>query len=297
MKIRVGLGLGTQSFPPEDQVAALGVDLEKLGFDSIWFSERLNGGTFDPVVSMAYLAGCCPKLKLGTSVLVLPGRNPAVLAKELATLDRLSGGRLLLAVGLGVADPIEHQAFGVERATRAGIFDEMLPLIRRLWLEDEVTHEGVHFQFAGLSVQPKPIQKPPDVWLGGVAPSELRRTGRLGDGWLPSTCTTAEAAEGRRVIEEVAREAGRTIDPEHFGVSVVYVEDEIPDYLAKRVTRRRPGADPRDIIPVGLPGARALMERFIDVGFSKFVIRPAVDPGTWGPELRRIADVVLPIQN
>ena len=297
MKIRVGLGLGTQNFPASDQVAALGTELESLGFDSLWLSERLNGGTFDPVVSMAYLAGACPKLKFGTSVLVLPGRNPAILAKELATLDQLSHGRLLLAMGLGVVDPIEQLAFGVERTARARIFDEALPLLRRMWQEDHVSHEGEHFHYQDLSIHPKPVQHPLEVWLGGMAPSELRRTGRLGDGWLPSTCTPAEAAAGRELVQQAATEAGRIVDPEHFGASITYVEGEIPEALAKRVTRRRPDADPRDIIPMGLPAARTLMERFVDVGFSKFVIRPARDPSAWGPELRRIADVVLPIQN
>ena len=117
---------------------------------------------------------------------MLPGRNPVVLAKELATLDRLSGGRLLPAFGLGVADPHEQQAFGVAREERAAWFDEALPLIRRLWLEDVVDHDGPRFHFEGLRVLPKPVQQPPDVWLGGIAPSELRRVGRLGDGWLPS---------------------------------------------------------------------------------------------------------------
>src|SRR5438445_518335 len=87
------------------------------------------------------------KLKLGTSVLVLPGRNPVVLAKELASLDLLSGGRLLPAFGLGIADPGEQQAFGVARGERAAWFDEALPLIRRLWVEDDVDHDGPRFSF------------------------------------------------------------------------------------------------------------------------------------------------------
>src|SRR5262245_24094800 len=169
---------------------------------------------------MAYAAGRTTKLKFGTSVLVLPGRNPVVLAKELATLDRLSNGRLLPAFGLGVADPHEQQAFGVERKERAAWFDEALPLIRRLWLEDAVDHDGPRFRFEGVRVLPKPAQRPPDVWLGGIAPSELRRVGRLGDGWLPSFVTPAEAAAGRVIVEQAATEHERVIDPEHFGVLV-----------------------------------------------------------------------------
>lgn len=297
MKVRIGLGLGTQSFPDEDRFLELCQSMEQMGFDSIWLSERLTGGTFDPIVSLAYVAGATRKLKLGTSVLVLPGRSPAILAKELATLDRLSHGRLLPAMGLGAPDPSEHQAFGVQRTQRAAIFDEALPLLRRFWAEDDVTHNGAHFHYEGVSIKPKPLQQLPDIWLGGMAPSELRRTGRLGDGWLPSTCTPAEAAAGRAVIEEAASAAGREIESEHYGASITYVEDEIPEYLAQRVTRRRPDANPRDLIPVGLSEARTLMERFIDVGFSKFVVRPAREPKHWPDELGRISEALLPLEN
>src|SRR5262249_9606295 len=161
-------------------------------------------------------------LKFGPAVMVLPGRNPVVVAKELASLDRLSEGRLLPAFGLGVADPHEQQAFGVDRAERAAWFDEALPLIRRLWLEDTVDPDGPRFHFEGLRVLPKPRQHPPDVWLGGIAPSELRRAGRLADGWLPSFVRPADAETGRAVIDKVAAEHDRAIDPEHFGALIPY---------------------------------------------------------------------------
>ncbi len=148
--------------------------------------ERVGGDAPDPVIGLAVAAGRTRSLKLGTSVQVLPGRNPALLAKEWASLDRLSGGRALPAFGLGNPLAAEHQAFGVTREERAPIFDEALPLIRRLWREDAVDHDGAHFSYRGLTVRPKPLQDDIDVWLGGRAKSELRRCGRLGDGWLAS---------------------------------------------------------------------------------------------------------------
>src|SRR5712691_10468119 len=101
MKVRIGLSLGTAGLRDDQAFEGLVQGLDRLGFDSLWLSERLTSPTVDPVVGLAYAAGATKHLKLGTSVLVLPGRNPAVLAKELASLDRLSGGRLLLAFGLG----------------------------------------------------------------------------------------------------------------------------------------------------------------------------------------------------
>ena len=134
------------------------------------------------------------------SVMVLPGRNPVVLAKELATLDRLSEGRLLPAFGLGVADPHEQQAFGVERGARASCSTKPCRSCAAAG-PTAVTHDGARFHYDGLRVLPKPRQHHVDVWLGGIAPSELRRVGRLGDGWLPSFVTPDDAARGREVIE------------------------------------------------------------------------------------------------
>src|SRR5207302_2458347 len=209
MKVRIGYGLGTQTVVDPERFGALVDELERLKFDSLWLSERITGTAFDPLVGLAYAAGRTAKLKLGTSVMVLPGRNPVLVAKELASLDRLSGGRVLPAFGLGVVDPNEQQAFGVAREERAAWFDEALPLIRRLWTEDAVDHEGPRFTYRNLTVRPRPVQSPPDVWLGGIAPSELRRVGRQGDGWLPSFCTPDDAIAGRGVVEKAAADAGR----------------------------------------------------------------------------------------
>lgn len=296
MKVRIGFGLGTGGWAADERFGGLVADLERLGFDSLWLSERLTGPTLDPLIGLAFAAGRTRKLKLGTSVLVLPGRNPALVAKELASLDRLSEGRLLLAFGLGLADPTEQQAFGVDRRERAPWFDEALPLIRRLWTEEGVDHTGPRFTYRGLTVLPRPIQSPLEVWLGGLAPSELRRVGRLADGWLPSLCTPAEAAAGRTVIEQTAAEAGREIDPEHFGASVVYARDTIPAALVASIAKRRPGLDPADLIPIGLPAAQTRLERFIEAGVSKFVIRPAEEPTSWTAEIEDLAVGVLSLQ-
>ena len=295
MKVRIGYGLGTQVHQTGDRFLALVDALEDLGFDSLWLSERVTGPTLDPIVGMSYAAGRTSRLKFGTSVLVLPGRNPVLLAKELATLDLLSGGRLLPAFGLGVADAGEQQAFGVDRAERAGWFDEALPLIRRLWTEDNVVHDGPRFHLHGITVRPKPIQSPPDVWLGGRAASELRRVGRLGDGWLPSFCTPDEAEAGRRVIEEAAGVAGRSIDPEHFGALVPYATASLAPAFRAALEARRPGVDVDRVVPVGYAALIELLDAFIGRGFSKFVLIPVSEPPSWDAELAALAAEVLPL--
>jgi probable F420-dependent oxidoreductase len=300
VKIRIGYGLGTQGLGGDAETASAFagmVDaLEKHGFDSLWLSERITGPAPDPIVGLAVAAGRTTKLKLGMSVMVLPGRNPVLVAKELASLDLLSGGRLLPAFGLGVALPAEQQAFGVAREDRAAWFDEALPLIRRLWTEESVDHDGPRFSYRALRVLPKPVQSPLDVWLGGIAPSEVRRVGRLGDGWLPSFLTPGEAGERRLAVEQAAAAAGRLIDPEHFGALVFYGRDAVPDRLVQLIAARRAGLDPTELVPLGWPNVRRAIERFIDAGFSKFVLVPVQEPADWADELVEAAAEVLPLQ-
>lgn len=295
MKVRIGFGLGVRTTCNDERFAELVDALEQLRFDSLWLSERIGTDAPDPVVALAFAAGRTTRLKFGTSVLVLPGRNPVLLAKELATLDRLSGGRLLPAFGLGVADPHEQQAFGVPRQERAAWFDEALPLIRRLWLEDVVVHDGPRFHLDGVRVRPKPVQQPPDVWLGGIAPSELRRVGRLGDGWLPSFVTPADVTAGRRIVEESAQRHGRTIDPEHWGVLVPYGLGPVPDTVWEALAQRRPDLDPRSLVPASLEGLGATIDAFCEVGFSKFVVLPVVEPPgiDWPAHLAALGDAIL----
>jgi probable F420-dependent oxidoreductase len=297
MKIRIGFGLGTRTITNgAESFGPFVDDLERLRFDSLWLSERIGGPAPDPVVGLAYAAGRTTRLKLGMSVMVLPGRNPMLVAKELATLDRLSNGRLLPAFGLGQVDPREQQAFGVRREDRGRIFNEALPLIRRLWEEDSVDHDGEFFHLEGARVEPKPWQSHPDVWLGGMSPVELRRIGRLGDGWLPSFCTADDIRAGIPVVHEEADRHGRAIDPEHMGALVSYREGPLPDLLASFITRRRPDLDPGEVVPEGLTGLRVVMEKMIEAGASKFVVLPLVEPADWTAELEAVAEALFPLQ-
>jgi probable F420-dependent oxidoreductase len=247
------------------------------------------------MVALSFAAGRTSKLKLGTSVQVLPGRNPVLLAKAWASLDRLSDGRALPAFGLGVVDPLEQQAFGVAREERAARFDEALGLMRRLWAEDTVDHDGEHYHYRGVSIGIRPPQAAIDVWLGGRAPGELRRVGRVSDGWLPSFCTPEQVVEGRVVVEQAARDAGRVIDPEHFGALVAYARTEIPEGYA-RARAQRNGIDAAAVVPIGLDALRTRLDEFVAVGFSKLVVVPVEPVPSWAHELDELAATVLELQ-
>ncbi len=298
MKVRIGYGLGTRTRLHDESFGVVVDALEEHAFDSLWLSEKISGEAPDPTVAMAYGAGRTRRLKFGMSVMVLPGRNPVVLAKELATLSTMSGGRLLPAFGLGVVDPVEQQAFGVERSARAGLFDESLAVMRKCWTGEPFSHDGAHFRYDGVVVRPAP--KRLDVWLGGFAPSELRRVGRLADGWLPAFVRPADAEAGRTVIERVAAEHDREIEDDHYGVLVPYALGGAPAPVLEVLARRRPDLDdPATLVPTSWAELASTIRRFVDVGTTKFVVLPLTEPGDaaeWAAHLAEAADVLEPLE-
>jgi probable F420-dependent oxidoreductase len=296
VKVRIGIGLGTMTGAgTADRFTTVVDRCEALGFDSLWMSERIGAPAPDPMIALAVAAGRTSRMKLGTSVLVLPGRNPVILAKEMATLDVLSDGRFLPAVGLGAVDPPEQRAFGVERTERGRRHDEALALMRRCWTGEVISHHGEFYAVDDVQVLPRPHQDSLDVWLGGIAPSELRRVGRVGDGWLPSFCTPADVAEGLPVIERAAADAGRSVDPQHYGALVSYSDGPVPPRFAELLERRRPGVDPRSVIPTRADLPRLLRE-FVDAGASKFVVVPLVGDADPDRELGLLAHDLLPLE-
>lgn len=292
MKIRVGVGAGGASASAEALGELVG-GLDALGFDSLWLSEVLTGPVLDPLIGLAWAAASNPRLKIGTTAL-LPGRNVLRLAKQLASLDRLSGGRLLVTLVPGLTYPPERLAIGVDPKQRGAVIDDALPLLRRLWAGETVSHDGPAGHFRDVRLAPLPVQQPLEVWLGGNVPAALERCGRLSDGWLPSLCTPEEAAAGRRVIEDAAARAGRAISPEHFGVSVGYASAPIDPDTARTMAARRPRS--LELTPVGYPALRKCLEQFIAVGFSKFVVRPVAAPRSWRAELEALAAAVGDLQ-
>ncbi|HEY5385614.1 MAG TPA: LLM class flavin-dependent oxidoreductase, partial [Acidimicrobiales bacterium] len=280
-----------------EAMVALAQGISATGFDSLWLPEVLTRPGPDPLVGLAWVAGACPGLKVGTTML-LPGRNLVWLAKAVATLDVLSGGHFLVTFVPGLAVGGERSAIGISSAARAEQMEDALPVLRRLWAGEVVSHDGPAGSFADVSVSPQPAQDPFDVWLGGNVPAALERCGRLADGWLPAFCTPGDAAEGKAVIDRVAGQHGRAISPEHFGVSLAYAPEgtDLSALASSPLARRARGRPPEEIIPVGRGGLRHKLEQFLEVGFSKFVVRPMAPPGEWPRELEQLADAVGDLQ-
>jgi probable F420-dependent oxidoreductase len=234
---------------------------------------------------MTYALARTSRLKVGTGVAVLPGRHPVLVAKQLTSLAALAPGRVLPVFGLRPARRPEVAAFPID-GSRAAIFDESLELLRLLLAQPEVSFSGQFFSVETASVGPLPA-KPLDIWLGGSAPAGLRRVGRFGDGWLGSFLTPAEAGSAREQIQAAASEAGREVDPEHFGISLAV--GAITPEVARAIERRRPGADPATLSPGTWAEARRMIEAHVAAGLSKFVVRPSI-PSFSSGSLTRFVD-------
>lgn len=185
---------------------------EELGFDSLWVSDHIVipdshkgfGNVFyEPLITLTYVSACTAKIHLGTSVLIMPYRNPIVLAKMLSTLDVLSNGRIILGAGVGWLKE-EFNALGAPYEERGAVTDEYIEILKVLWTEDEPRFEGKYYNFSRVKFLPKPVQKPhPPIWVGGNGKRAIERAVTLGNGWQPVGLTPEEMVEGVRYANEL----------------------------------------------------------------------------------------------
>ena len=294
MKVRIGVSLGPAGTP--DRFAAAVDLLEQAGVDSLWLPEMVYSPLVDPFTGLAFALSRTRRLKAGSGISVLPGRHPVLVAKQLASVAGLAPGRVLPVFGLQPAQPAERALFPVPGGQRAAVFDEALVLLRLLLTAPPVSFAGSYFAVTDASVGTPPA-KPLDIWLGGSAPGGLRRVGRLADGWLGSLLTPAEAGAAVAVIQQAAAEAGRVVDPDHFGLSLPVAFDGVPDALLASIRRRRPEADPGTLVAAGWAGARSMIEQYAAAGLSKFVVRPATAPASFGSFTDGFVRELMPLQN
>jgi probable F420-dependent oxidoreductase len=203
--------------------------LEASGLDSLWVGDHI--AFHIPVVEslslLSFVAAATERIELGTGVLLLPLRHPTLTAKITGTLDMLSGGRLLLGVGVGGEFPPEFAAVGAPIAERGPRTDEAIEIIRRHWTEKSVEHHGRFHDFGPVKIEPKPVRPGgPPIIVGGRKAASMRRAGRLGDGYISHMCDVATYAANLRTIAAHAREAGRAGQPFHTAVLLFTVLDD-----------------------------------------------------------------------
>lgn len=298
----INAGIGLMEFPFSNGAAFWKwVDLcETGGVDSIWQSDRIVSR--EPVLEcmsvMAALAGATERIKFGMNVASVGLRDPLLLAKQCATIDLLSDGRLLPAFGVGSPRAPEWQIMGRSSKGAGAMAEEGMEIMARLWSEDSVTFHGQHFHLDNASISPRPVKKVLPLWIGGSSEAALRRTARLGTGWQAGGETPDELRTIVARIKSLAKEQGRSMDPDHFGASVAFRFGAWDDPIVARqgeAYRKRIGRDPRLAFAVG--DAAHILSRIMelaDAGIAKFVLRPvgAGDEDLLDQTRRMIAEIL-----
>ncbi len=302
MAVRIGVGLAGFPFADAARFWEWIELLEESGFDSFWQTDRLvsRDPQLESISTMAALAGATTRLKFGMSVTVVTFRDPLVLAKQCATIDFLSNGRLLPAFGVGPAVAPEWKAMGLEKRGRGKRADEALTLLARLWSEEKVDFEGEYYRYQGARIAPRPVQNPLPLWIGGSSEAAIQRTARLGTGWLAGIQTPEQVAPVISRIREEAQRIGRSIDPDHFGAGFSFRfgswDDPVVQATASALSRFAVDLEPKRYIAAG--GAADILARIEDyqaAGASKFVLRPmGTDAADVMRQTRRLAEEVLP---
>jgi probable F420-dependent oxidoreductase len=261
---------------------------EELGFESGWTQEQVLGDFPDlaPMETLAYAAACTTRMRLGCAVLVSSLHSPLHLALSIASVDQLSGGRLEVGIGTGGGFR-RFEAFGVDRGSYVARFNEGLALMRKLWTEERVDHDGRFWQLAGAAMEPKPVQQPaPPIWFGGAHPAALRRAVAHGDGFFGAgSQTTAAFAEQVRTVRQALVAADR--DPATFRIAKrVYVTlDDDADRARRRMSeglaRVYSSFGLPDLTPVSVTGSAAAvaagLREVIHAGAELVMLNPLFD--------------------
>lgn len=302
MGLRCGIGLAGFPFEGPGDFWRWIELCERHDVDSFWQSDRLvsRDPQLESMSTMAALAGGTSRMKFGMNVTVVTYREPLLLAKQCATIDFLSNGRLLPAFGVGPAVAPEWEAMQIPPERRGARADEALEVMRRLWSEESVSFEGEFYTYRDASISPRPLQDPLPLWIGGASEAAIRRTVALGTGWVAGIQTPEQVGPVVHRIQQLAAEAGRPLDPEHFGAGISYrfgsVDDPVIQRTLKGFKRFQPGLDPEAFFAVG--GAEAVLARIEDyrrAGIFKFVLRPmAGGAEDMMEQTRRLLEEVLP---
>ena len=290
--MKIGYSLSNNQGMEDIQgVIDLATRCEDLGFDSVWASEHVFNVSYvydrigdkpyyEPLTVLTYVAAKTSTIGLGTSVLVLPYHNPIRLAKVAATLDVLSGGRVMLGVGVGVIEE-ELEAMGSPFAERGAITDETIAIMKEQWTKEEPSYQGKYHSFSGMKFTPKPVQKPHiPIIIGGTSKAAIRRAARSGAAWHPTALSPEVLAQGMEYLKEQVVTAGR--DPSEVEVSVSAAIGSTHNH-----NRYSLGEDPEEVLE------RA--QKYQEMGVGRLVVSPNTrDQSQLRPIMEMIAEVVIP---
>jgi len=303
LKIGIGFSTNRSGLATADEIAAFADAAEDLGIDSLWPSDHVvsRQPSLDTTALLAFVAARTRRIKLGPSVLILPPRHPIQVAKAYATLDHLTGGRrrVILGVGLG-GDPRDSEACGVPAGERAARMRESVEILRKLWSGPDVSHEGRHYRFEHVTLEPRPVGGPLDVWVGGNSDAALRRVARWADGWMPPFISPAEFGAGVAKIASFAAAEGRAFDADEAGALVLTHLEEDPararaaaeQFFAKAPLPEATRAE-RTIFGTPQEAVDRLHE-YAAHGCRKFVLFPIAPGADLVRQARLVGESVLP---
>ena len=299
----IGIGLGMARFPFRhlDHFWRWVECCEEGGVDSLWQTDRLVSDEpfLECMTALAAIAGATRRLKFGMNVASVALRDPLVLAKQCATIDFLSAGRLLPAFGIGADTAPEWAATGRDTRGRGWRTDEALDIIARLWRGERVSSAGEYYRYQDAVINPLPTQQPLPLWIGGSSEAAIRRTARFGTGWQAGLESPEQAGRARRRIIAVLEETGRSIDPEHFGTGFFVHFGTRDDAVCQRELARfrtaAPDADLHHLIAVGRRQILSTIAAYAEHGIAKFILRPLAESDAELLEhSRRLIEEVLP---
>ena len=300
----LAFGASLSVHPPKEQFELVR-RVEALGFDSVWCGDHIsfNLPLYESLTLLASYAPITERIKLGSAVYLLALRSPAVAAKVTATLDALSGGRLIFGVGVGGENPREFAAVGVPHRERGARVTEAIEVVRALWRDTPASFKGRFTEFEGVSIDPKPVQPGgPPIWIGGRSDAALARAGRQGDGWISYVVTAERYAQSLDKIRATAQAAGRSLDgfvPAHLTfITLGRDYESARDKWVKRLSLRcaqdfGPLAGRYGVI--GTPDQCVeQLERFRAAGCGYFVLSTTCETSEDRDQLEQIAAEVLP---
>ena len=301
--LRFGAQLGG-IHPPKEQFE-LARRVEELGYESVWVGDHVSfhNPIYESLTLLSTYASITSRVRLGTAVYLLALRSAAIAAKTTATLDVLSGGRLIFGVGVGGENAKEFEVCGVPHAERGARVSEAIDAVRSLWRDTPATFKGRFTRFEGVSIDPKPVQTPgPPIWIGGRSDAALARAGRQGDGWVSYVVQPERYAQSLEKIRTAAQQAGRKLD--HFAAAHLAFVTVGRDYetaksawvkfLSKRYAQDfEPLAKKYGII--GTPAQCAeQIEKFRAAGCNYVIVNAIGEPAQEREQLERVAADIIP---
>jgi probable F420-dependent oxidoreductase len=294
------------SLKPPAQQFELVQRIEALGFESVWTGDHVSfhGPIHESLTLLATFVPITRRIRLGTAVYLLALRPPAIAAKAAASLDVLSGGRLIFGVGVGGENPKEFELCGVPHRERGARVTEGIEVIRALWRDTPATFQGRFTRFESVSIDPKPVQRPgPPIWIGGRSDAALTRAGRQGDGWVSYVVQPERYAQSVDKIRAAAQAAGRSLGEFAFGhlgfITVGRDWESAKAVWAQSLSQRyaqdfEPLARKYGII--GTPEQCAeQIARFEAAGCNYLIVNAIGDPKDERDQIERIATDVLPL--